>query len=147
MAVAGSTTRTISCRSRIAAALARNIVSPFGRWRTHAKADELPDSVKPLVRRNAVEVRKHTSSRCRALTNKVREALKDAPRVLRWWPFVASAAARLIAPGRWHIVAGSATALLLVGWIGLYQIGVPVWVRDAEAEQPDRLGGQARGGR
>jgi hypothetical protein len=39
-----------------------------------------------------------------------------------------SAAARLIAPGRWRMVAGSAVALLLVGWIGLYQMGVPVWV-------------------
>src|SRR5262245_33638204 len=35
---------------------------------------------------------------------------------------------RLIAPGRWRMVAGSAIALLLVGWIGLYQMGVPVWV-------------------
>jgi hypothetical protein len=39
-----------------------------------------------------------------------------------------SAPARLIAPGRWRMVAGSAMALLLVGWIGLYQMGVPVWV-------------------
>jgi len=31
-------------------------------------------------------------------------------------------------PGRWRMVAGSATALLLVGWVGLYQMGVPVWV-------------------
>jgi len=39
-----------------------------------------------------------------------------------------SAAARLIARGRWRKVAGSAIALLLVAWIGLYQIGAPVWV-------------------
>src|SRR5262249_28054101 len=35
---------------------------------------------------------------------------------------------RLIAPGRWRMVAGSAIALLLGGWIGLYQMGVPGWV-------------------
>jgi hypothetical protein len=38
-------------------------------------------------------------------------------------------------------VAGSATALLLVGWIGLYQMGVPVWVPwTPRAEQPDASG-------
>src|SRR5262249_48694178 len=37
------------------------------------------------------------------------------------------AAAWLMAPGRWRKVAMSATALLVL-WIGLYQIGVPVWV-------------------
>src|SRR5262249_1416798 len=36
-----------------------------------------------------------------------------------------SAAARSIAPGPWRMVAGSAMALLLVGWLGLYQMGVP----------------------
>ena len=43
-----------------------------------------------------------------------------------------------MAPGHWRMVAGSATALLLVGWIGLYQMGVPVWVPwTPRAEQPD----------
>jgi hypothetical protein len=42
-------------------------------------------------------------------------------------PFMVGAAARLMAPGRWRMVAGSAMALLLVGWIGLYQMGVPAW--------------------
>jgi TIR domain/PAN domain len=49
-----------------------------------------------------------------------------------------SAAARLIPPGRWRMVAGSAMALLLVGWIGLYQVGVPVWVPWAEQPDPPR---------
>jgi hypothetical protein len=50
------------------------------------------------------------------------------------------AAAWLIAPGRWRMVAGSAIALLLLGWIGLYQMGVPVWVPwMPRAEQPDPL--------
>src|SRR5262249_27189655 len=40
---------------------------------------------------------------------------------------MASAAARLIAPSRWRMVAGSAMALLLVGWIGFYQMDGSVW--------------------
>jgi hypothetical protein len=48
------------------------------------------------------------------------------------------AAARLMTPGRRRMVAGSVMALLLVGWIGLYQMGVPVWVPwTPRAEQPD----------
>ena len=40
-------------------------------------------------------------------------------------------------PRRWRMVAVSATALLLVGWIG-YQMGVPVWVPwTPRVEQPD----------
>jgi hypothetical protein len=103
------------------------------------KAEKLPDSVKPLVRRNAVEVRNtHFGRDAEALTQKVREALESGQPVTRRWAFLANAAALLLAPGRWHLVAGSATALLLVGWIGLYQIGVPVWVPWApRAEQPD----------
>ncbi|MGB8756892.1 MAG: hypothetical protein WCD26_14845, partial [Pseudolabrys sp.] len=63
----------------IAAALARNIrVIPvlIDGART-PKADKLPDSIKPLVRRNAVEVRNTNFGRdADSLTTKVREALK-----------------------------------------------------------------------
>src|SRR5262249_2554997 len=100
------------------------------------KADKLPDSVKPLVRRNAVEVRNTQFGRdAEALANKVREALEVARPVTGRWPFLANAAAWLMVPGRWRTVAASATALLLGGWVGLYQMGVPVWV--PWAEQPD----------
>jgi hypothetical protein len=125
----------------IAAALARNIrVIPIlvDGART-PKADKLPDSVKPLVRRNAVEVRNtHFGRDVEALVNKVHEALKSARSVTRRWPFLASAAAWIMVPGRWRLVAGSATALLLVGWVGLYQVGVPVWVPWAEQPDPPR---------
>jgi tetratricopeptide (TPR) repeat protein len=125
----------------IAAALARKIrVIPVlvDSART-PKADKLPDSVKPLVRRNAVEVRNTNFGRdAEALANKLREALQDARPVKKRWLFLASAAAWLMAPGHWRTVAGSATALLLVGWIGLYQFGVPVWVPwTPRVEQPD----------
>jgi hypothetical protein len=125
----------------IAAALARNIrvIPVLVDGARTPNADKLPDSIKPLVRRNAVEVRNTNFGRdAEALANKVREALKDAPTVPRRWPLVASASARLMAPGRWRMVAGGATALLLAGWIGLYQMGVPVWVPwTSRAEQPN----------
>src|SRR6516225_2677848 len=115
----------------IAAALARNIrvIPVLVDGARTPKADKLPDSVKPLVRRNAVEVRNaHFGRDAEALANKVREALQGARPGTGRWPFLASAAAWLVVPGRWRLVAGSATALLLVGWVGLYQVGVPVWV-------------------
>src|SRR5262249_54855671 len=103
------------------------------------KADKLPDSVKPLVRRNAVEVRNTNFGRdAEALANKVGEALKGARPATGRWPFLASGAAWLMVPGRWRTVAGTAMALLLVGWIGLYQLGVPVWVPWAEQPDPAR---------
>jgi membrane-associated protease RseP (regulator of RpoE activity) len=121
----------------IAAALARNIrvIPVLVDGARTPKADRLPDSVKPLVRRNAVEVRNtHFGRDAESLASKVGEALKGARPATGRWPFLASAAARLM-------VAGSAMALLLVGWIGLYQMGVPVWVPwTPRAEQPDAPG-------
>src|SRR5262245_39022006 len=129
----------------IAAALARNIrvIPVLVDGARTPKADKLPDSVKPLARRNAVEVRNtHFGRDAEALANKVAEALKDARPVTRQSSIMASAIAWLMATGHWRTVAGSATALLLlVGWIGLYQMGVPVWVPwTPRAEQPDAPG-------
>ena len=130
----------------IAAALARNIrvIPVLVDGARTPKADKLPDSIKPLVRRNAVEVRNTNFGRdAKALVEKVREALKTARPVTRRWPFTTSVTGRLWARGRWRLVAGSVTALLLVGWIG-YQMGVPVWVpsmqRMQRAAQPDPSG-------
>src|SRR6476620_1905537 len=127
----------------IAAALARNIrVIPvlIDGART-PQADKLHDSIKPLVRRNAVEVRHANFGRdAESVITKVREALKTARPVTRRWPFTTSVAERLWAR---RMVAGGAAALLLVGWIG-YQMGVPVWVpsmqRMQRAEQPNPSG-------
>ena len=82
----------------IAAALARNIrVIPvlIDGART-PKADKLPDSIKPLVRRNAVEVR-HTNfgHDAESLITKVHEALKTARPVTRRWPFTTRMVERL----------------------------------------------------
>src|SRR5262249_4046000 len=91
----------------IAAALARNIrvIPVLVDGARTPNADKLPDSVKPLVRRNAVEVRNTNFGRdAEALANKVREALKSARPVTGPRPFLASAAAWLMAPGRWRMV-------------------------------------------
>src|SRR5262249_48634772 len=98
------------------------------------KADKLPDRLKSLVRRNALEVRNtHFGRDADAVVEKVREALEGGRPVTGQWP---RAAAWLLAPGHWRTVAASAIALLLVGWVGLYQIGVPVWVPWTRADQP-----------
>jgi TIR domain len=70
----------------IAAALARNIrvIPVLVDGARTPKADRLPDSIKPLVRRNAVEVRNTNFGRdAEALANKVHEALKSARPVTR----------------------------------------------------------------
>jgi len=90
--------------------------------------DKLPDSIKPLARRNAVEVRNTNFGRdAESLITKIRDALKTGRPVTRRWPFIAGAAGWLMVPGRWRKVAFSA-AVLLLAWIALHQIGVPVWV-------------------
>jgi formylglycine-generating enzyme required for sulfatase activity len=105
----------------IAAALARNIrvIPVLVDGARTPKADSLPDPIKPLVRRNAVEVRNTNFGRdADALIDKVREALKS-PR-----PGMGqSAAAKLTA-----LAAGGAAALLFVGWMALYYLGVPTWL-------------------
>jgi TIR domain len=120
----------------IAAALARNIrvIPVLVDGARTPKADKLPDLVKPLVRRHAVELRNTQFGRdAEALANKIREALEGAPPERRRWPFLATAAAWLMTPGRWRFfwVAGGATALL----IGLY-----LWVtwtpHDIEVKDP-----------
>jgi hypothetical protein len=112
----------------IAAALARNIyvIPVLVDGALIPTADELPHSIKPLARRNAVEVRNTQFGRdAEALVEKVSEALKGPRPMIGLWPFLASAAARLMGPSHWRSVAKSAASLLLVGWIG-YQMGVPV---------------------
>ena len=114
----------------IAAALARNIrVIPvlIDGART-PKADKLPDSIKPLARRNAVEVRNTNFGRdVEALTNKVRKALKSARPVT-------AAARRLASTTLAGLTVGAAALFLVEG----YRMGVPVWLPwTPSTEQPD----------
>jgi hypothetical protein len=94
----------------IAAALARNIrvIPVLVDGARMPKADKLPDAIKPLVRRNAVEVRNaHFGQDAEALVARMREALgEDAAGARRW---------------RVRTVAGAAVvAMLLLIGVGGY---------------------------
>ena len=79
------------------------------------KAGELPDPLKALARRQAVEVRQlHFGRDAEALVERVNEALEGKPGWQRPW--------------RGKAIAGAAAAvLLLLGWIGLSSIDLAVW--------------------
>src|SRR5215510_2548636 len=80
------------------------------------KVGELPDPLKALARRQAVEVRQlHFGRDAEALVERVNEALGGELGWLRPW--------------RGKAVAGAAAAvlLLLLGWIGLSSIDLAVW--------------------
>src|SRR5262245_3610074 len=99
----------------IAAALARDVrvIPVLVDGARTPQADELPDPIRPLVRRHAVEVRNTQFGRdAEALVNKVREALKVARAAPRRQPFVG---AGVSARSWWRIVAMSAMALLVLG--------------------------------
>src|SRR5215813_10791196 len=106
----------------IAAALARNIrvIPVLVDGARMPKVGELPKPLKPLVRRQAIDLRHtHFGRDAEALIEKIGEALGDRP----------------VRVGRWRVAAGVAAALLLLGGIGLFATGMPVslpW-----AVQPD----------
>jgi invasion protein IalB len=99
----------------IAAALSRDIrvIPVLVDGAQMPKAGDLPERLKPLVRRNAVEVRNTQFGRdAQALAAKIREGLKRGR----------------VSQRQWGAAAAGFVALLLAGWIGLYQSGVPVWI-------------------
>src|SRR5499427_7799414 len=106
----------------IAAALARNIrVIPVLVDGTRMpKVAELPKSLKPLARRQAIDLRHtHFGRDADALIEKISGAFGGRP----------------VRIGRWRAAAGIVVALLFLGWIGLFATGMPIslpW-----AVQPD----------
>jgi len=97
----------------IAAALARNIrvIPVLVDGAQMPKAGELPKSLKPLVRRQAIDLRHtHFGRDAEALVEKISEALGGRP----------------VRVGRWRVAAGVVAALLLLGWIGLFAIDMPL---------------------
>src|SRR6266404_2929801 len=107
----------------IAAALARNIrvIPVLVDGARMPKVGELPKSLKPLVRRQAFDLRHtHFGRDAEVLIEKIGEAIGDKP----------------VKIGRWPVAAGIVVALLFLGGIGLFAIGMPIslpW-----AVQPDR---------
>jgi Flp pilus assembly protein TadD len=101
----------------IAAALARNVrvIPILVDGATMPKARELPDSLKPLARRQAVDVRQlHFGRDADALVGTVQELLNDGPGWPRRW--------------RWVVVGGvGAGMLLLIGWIGIHSTNISMW--------------------
>jgi len=89
------------------------------------KADQLPDLLAPLVRRNALEIRNAQFGRdTKVLVKEIRAARKDGrDRPAR--PLIE----KLRAPFKpIALIQSSAAVLLLAGLIGLYQSGVAPWV-------------------
>src|SRR5262252_7186992 len=84
------------------------------------KAGELPKSLKPLVRRQAFDLRHtHFGRDAEALVEKISEAIGDKP----------------VKVGRWRVAAGIVVALLFLSGSGLFATGMPIslpW-----AVQPD----------
>ena len=115
-------------RIEIAAALARNIhVIPLTIDGARLpKADELPDPLKPLIRRQAVEVRNdHFHRDAEALIEKLHRALGSD----RVGPKRQRAPVRFQWPGtRGQITLAFAGALLVACGLAFYQMGVPVLV-------------------
>jgi len=114
----------------IAAALARNVrvIPVLVDGAAMPKARELPDSLKPLARRQAVDVRQlHFGRDAEALVGTMRELLNDAPGWdvpgwLRRW--------------RWAAVGGTgATVLLLIGWVGIGSTNISMWAPWAQTRE------------
>ena len=101
----------------IATALARNIrvIPVLVDGARMPKAGELPDPLKALARRQAVEVRQlHFGRDAEALVERVNEALEG--KLGRQSPWRGKA-----------IAAAAAAVLLLLGWIGLSSMDLAVW--------------------
>jgi tetratricopeptide (TPR) repeat protein len=109
----------------IAAALARNIrvIPVLVDGARMPKVSELPESLKPLVRRQAIDLRHaHFGRDAEALTEKISEAFGDKP----------------VRVGRWRAAAGVVVALLLLGWIGLFATGLSLslpWTLQQDARE------------
>jgi tetratricopeptide (TPR) repeat protein len=115
----------------IATALARNIrvIPVLVDGARMPKAGELPDSLKALARRQAVEVRQlHFGRDAEALVERVNEALGGEFVWQRPWRFKA-------------VLGGVAAVLLLtLGWIGVSSINFSMWTPSAETRQEVKTG-------
>ncbi len=110
----------------IAAALARDIrvIPVLIDGAPMPRADELPEPLKPLARRNAVEVRNSQFGRdADLLVTKIRDALK-------------SSATTAMPSVPWAWVGATAASVLAIAYVGAYQLGVPVWAPWSQSPSP-----------
>src|SRR5262249_19474518 len=115
----------------IAAALSRDIrvIPVLVDGALMPKARDLPESLKPLARRQAIDLRhNHFGRDCEALVEKIREVLRD----------------RFVSVNRWRAAAAAVAALLLVGWTTLFVTGMPISL--AGAGQSGKRGANGKGG-
>src|SRR5262245_51263719 len=97
----------------IAAALSRDIrvIPVLVEGACMPKARDLPEWLKPLLRRQAIDLRHHHFGRDgEALVEKIRGVLRD----------------RSVSVNRWRAAAAAVAALLLVGWTSLFVTGMPI---------------------
>jgi tetratricopeptide (TPR) repeat protein len=119
----------------IAAALARNVrvIPVLVDGAVMPKARELPDSLKPLARRQAVDVRQlHFGRDTDALLGTIRELLNDGP---GWLP-----------RRRWRsVVVGGlgAVTLLLIGLIAILSTNISMWVPWSQTREAGNAKAQA----
>jgi TIR domain len=112
----------------IAAALARDIrvIPVLVDGARLPKVGDLPEPLKPLARRQAIELRHaHFGRDAEALVAKIKEALGDKP----------------VWVNRGRAVAAGVAALLLLGSIALFSAGVPIslpWTADDKPDQAER---------
>jgi tetratricopeptide (TPR) repeat protein len=114
----------------IAAALARDIrvIPVLVDGARMPKVSDLPESLKPMARRQAIDLRNdHFGRDAESLIEKIREALKEKSRETR--------SDEPIRVNRWRAAAGVLVALLLGGWIGVFAMGLPLSV--GLGAQPD----------
>jgi tetratricopeptide (TPR) repeat protein len=97
----------------IAAALSRDIrvIPVLVDGARMPKARDLPESLKPLARRQPIGLRHdHFGRDGEALVEKIREVLRD----------------RSVSVNTWRAAAAAVAALLLVGWTSLFVTGMPI---------------------
>src|SRR5215470_5668528 len=85
------------------------------------KASELPEPLKPLVRRHAVELRHAQFGRdAEALIERIEEGFSD----------------KSVGIKRWRTAAVAVVALLLLGWIGVFATDIRMpWVMQSQLEE------------
>src|SRR5262245_38484547 len=116
----------------IAAALSRDIrvIPVLVDGARMPKARDLPESLKPLARRQPIDLRHgHFGRDGEALVEKIREVLRDRSVSVNTWRVEKIREVlrdRSVSVNTWRAAAAAVAALLLVGWTSLFVTGMPI---------------------